>query len=68
MTREVGPEAWESRSGPDVVAVRWQVPLQLAWAISVHKCQGMTLDRVVVSLKNVFEQYVSCACVRAQPL
>ena len=27
----------------------------LAWGISVHKSQGMTVDRAIVSLQNVFE-------------
>jgi len=37
-------------------ACRTQIPLILAWALSVHKSQGQTLERVKVDLKNTFEK------------
>jgi ATP-dependent DNA helicase PIF1 len=40
----------------NVEAQRMQVPLILAWALSIHKSQGQTLSRVKVDLKRIFEK------------
>ena len=41
--------------GEQTVSARVQIPLRLAWSISVHKSQGMTIPNLTVNLKGVFE-------------
>ncbi|KAF8768190.1 ATP-dependent DNA helicase PIF1 like protein [Argiope bruennichi] len=51
----VNYEKWTVKTPGGLVLVRKMLPLQLAWAMSIHKSQGMTLDCVEVSLGRVFE-------------
>lgn len=48
------PESWELRDGDKKRASISQVPLRLAWAITVHKSQGMTLDAARIDLRKAF--------------
>ncbi len=31
-----------------------QFPIKLAWSITVHKCQGLTFDRIIADISNSF--------------
>lgn len=50
------PEDWKVElPNGEIQAQRRQIPLILAWALSIHKAQGQTLERVKVDLRKVFE-------------
>lgn len=67
--KEIVAEAaeWHIEDGGRVLARIKQVPLRLAWAITVHKSQGMSLDTAHMDLSQTFEYgqgYVALSRVR----
>lgn len=52
----VTPEKWsiDDENGKSLASFN-QIPLRLAWAITVHKSQGMTLEGAEIDLTKTFE-------------
>jgi ATP-dependent exoDNAse (exonuclease V) alpha subunit len=62
------PEMWKIGEDGEVLASLSQIPLRLAWAITIHKSQGMSLDCAEIDLSQSFEfgmGYVALSRVRS---
>lgn len=64
----IAPMEWAVEEDGKVRASVTQVPLRLAWAITIHKSQGMSMDEAAMDLSRVFEPgqgYVALSRVRS---
>lgn len=67
-TIKIVPQSWTIQEEGKIRAEITQVPLRLAWAITIHKSQGMSLDAAEIDLRNAFtygQGYVALSRVRS---
>jgi ATP-dependent DNA helicase PIF1 len=65
---KVEPHSWKLEEDGKVRAEVVQLPLRLAWAITIHKSQGMSLDAAEIDLSKSFTPgmgYVALSRVRS---
>ncbi len=54
LSIKVEARSWTFIQDNQVLAKFEQLPLKLAWAITIHKCQGMSLDNALIDLRRSF--------------
>ena len=63
----IGKKEWKSENVPGISV--FQIPLILAWAITIHKAQGLTLDKAIIDIgKDLFEagqMYVALSRIKS---
>lgn len=50
----ITPYTWTVQLGYQLEVSRVQIPLMTAWALTIHKCQGMTLEKCQLDLSRCF--------------
>lgn len=54
--RWIESESFQLHSKGELLIEREQIPLMLAYSATIHKVQGMTLDKVAIDMKRIFDK------------
>ncbi len=69
ITKVIVPEEFSKTLAGLGKCIRTAIPLKLAWAITVHKAQGMSIDYVKIDVSKVFmegQTYVALSRARSE--